>query len=37
MLILNFTHPLTDEHCKQIEELAGTPMFSDNDTGSPPN
>ncbi|MEO6888996.1 MAG: CRISPR-associated protein Csx15 [Ktedonobacteraceae bacterium] len=24
MLILNFTHPLTDEHTAQIEALAGT-------------
>src|SRR5689334_17843549 len=26
MLILNFTHPLTDEHKAQIESLAGTPV-----------
>jgi hypothetical protein len=26
MLILNFTHPLTDEHKAQIEALAGTPI-----------
>ena len=26
MLILNFTHPLTDEHKAQIEALAGTPV-----------
>lgn len=24
MLVLNFTHPLTDEHKTQIEDLAGT-------------
>lgn len=26
MLILNFTHPLTDEHRAQIETLAATPI-----------
>ncbi len=26
MLILNFTHPLTDEHKAQIEILTGTPL-----------
>jgi hypothetical protein len=26
MLILNFTHPLTDEHKAQIEALAGVPI-----------
>jgi hypothetical protein len=26
MLILNFTHPLTQEQCAQIEALAGTPI-----------
>jgi hypothetical protein len=26
MLILNFTHPLTDEHKAQIEALAGLPI-----------
>lgn len=26
MLVLNFTHPLTDEHKAQIEVLAGTPI-----------
>jgi len=26
MLILNFTHPLTDEHKTQIEALAGLPV-----------
>jgi transposase len=26
MLILNFTHPLTDEHKAQIEALAGQPV-----------
>jgi hypothetical protein len=26
MLILNFTHPLTDEHKAQIESLAGMPI-----------
>jgi hypothetical protein len=26
MLILNFTHPLTEEHKAQIEALAGTPI-----------
>src|SRR5437764_1653716 len=26
MLILNFTHPLTDDHKAQIEALAGTPI-----------
>jgi hypothetical protein len=26
MLILNFTHPLTDEHKAQIEALAGIPI-----------
>ncbi len=23
MLILNFTHPLTEHHCTQSEEMAG--------------
>src|SRR5712691_3712156 len=26
MLILNFSHPITDEHTAQIEALAGTPI-----------
>jgi hypothetical protein len=26
MFILNFTHPLTDEHKAHIEPLAGTPI-----------
>ena len=26
MLILNFTHPLTEDHVKQVESLAGLPV-----------
>jgi len=26
MIVLNFSHPLTDEHKSQIEALAGTPV-----------